>query len=285
MQSLNQLHIDKFRAKTFRTAEGYEIRDIKEAVSFVNERGFIFFWPIKELLLPSLWTAVAGERPVADAHDDPGHITWGWKDSLVGKREWYYAKFLRKKSTMISFEMLPYFYALSENYGSYEEDYLTIYQQGRLTQEEKRIYETLLENGEMDSIELKQATYLIGRSSEARFNRAIVNLQANLMILPVNVVQSGGWRYAFTYDITARHYPEIVKTTQNISEITARRIIIDRYLKSVGAAQLWNIVRLFRWPVALIQQALQELLLQGSIIGNIQVKNHSGEWFAMRELV
>ncbi len=67
--------------------------------------------------MPSLWTAVAGDRPVADKHDDPGHITWGWKYKALGKKIWYYAKTLRKKATMISLEIAPYFYALSENYG------------------------------------------------------------------------------------------------------------------------------------------------------------------------
>ena len=82
----------------------------------VNERGFIYFWPIKDITMPNLWVAVAGDRKVADAHDDPGHATWGWKDSMLGKRQWYYAKVLRKKATMISLKTAPFFYALSENY-------------------------------------------------------------------------------------------------------------------------------------------------------------------------
>ena len=49
--------------------------------------------------MPSLWTAVAGDRPVADAHDDPGHITWGWKDRSLDKKIWYYGKILRRKAT------------------------------------------------------------------------------------------------------------------------------------------------------------------------------------------
>lgn len=51
-----------------------------QVVDFVNERGSVYFWPIKDVTLPSLWTAVAG------AHDDPGHVSWGWKDSLLGQR-------------------------------------------------------------------------------------------------------------------------------------------------------------------------------------------------------
>ncbi len=81
---------------------------------------------------------MAGDRPVADAHDDPGHATWGWKDGALQKKIWYYGKILRHKATIISLEIAPYFYALSENYGLPEEDYLIAYHEGRLTQSAKR---------------------------------------------------------------------------------------------------------------------------------------------------
>ena len=102
----------------------------RQAVDFVNQRGFVYFWPIKGVTLPSLWAAVAGERPVPNEHDDPGHVTWGWKDELLGARRWYYAKVLRKKATFIALDVVPNFYALSENYGEPEQDYLLQYQEG-----------------------------------------------------------------------------------------------------------------------------------------------------------
>ena len=136
--------IESYRQQTFLSTSGKRIKSKEQAIQFVDQRGFIFFWPIKDVLLPSLWVAVAGDRPVADAHDDPGHVTWGWKDSLLGTRHWYYAKVLRKKSTIISLPVAPYFYALSENYGSPEEDYQVQYMQGTMTQEAKAVYEALL---------------------------------------------------------------------------------------------------------------------------------------------
>ena len=129
---LDRLHA--YRATTYQSGPERTIRQPEQAVEFVRRRGFVFFWPIQGVELPSLWVAVAGDRPVADAHDDPGHVTWGWKDSLLGKRVWYYAKVLRKRATLIDLNIAPYFYALSENYGSPEEDYLIQYQEGRMKQ-------------------------------------------------------------------------------------------------------------------------------------------------------
>src|SRR5574340_975227 len=119
--------VQAYRARTFRTLPNLRLRNPDAAVDFVKERGFIFFWPITSVAYPSLWSAVAGDRPVPDTHDDPGHVTWGWKDRMLGKKRWYYARILRKRNTIISLETIPFFYALSPNYGSPEEDYLEEY--------------------------------------------------------------------------------------------------------------------------------------------------------------
>src|SRR3989337_1224329 len=171
--------LETYRARTYRRLPGLRVKTKEQAIAFVNERGFIYFWPIKEILLPSLWAAVAGDRPVADAHDDPGHVTWGWKDSLLGARKWYYAKVLRKKATIIALDVAPYFYALSENYGDPRGDYLLLHEQGLLTQQAKQVYEALLHEGALDSVALRKAAPLSSRESDSRFNKALEDLQAD----------------------------------------------------------------------------------------------------------
>jgi len=125
--------------RTFHLPPAKPLSSQSQALRFVNERGFVYFWPIKGMLLPTLWAATAGDRPVPNEHDDPGMVTWGWKDDALGKHIWYYGKILRRKATFISLEVAPYFYALSENFGSPEEDYLLAYEEGRLTQAAKQI--------------------------------------------------------------------------------------------------------------------------------------------------
>ena len=227
MPTITQDRLKDYRAQTYRLNPGLQLKSRDEAVSYVNERGFVFFWPITQVNLPSLWTATAGDRPVADAHDDPGHVTWGWKDSLLGQKAWYYAKILRKKGTMVSLQVVPYFYALSENYGTPEEDYLTIYEQGRLTLEEKLVYEALLDNGPLDTIALRKAAHMTSRESESRFNRALTELQAGFKIVPVGVTKSGAWHYAFAYDIATRPYPELIEQSRYIGELDARQKIAE----------------------------------------------------------
>jgi hypothetical protein len=277
--------IQDYRLQTFRLAPGLRLKDRDEAVQFVNQRGFVLFWPINGVTYPSLWTAVAGDRPVADAHDDPGHITWRWKDSLVGSRAWYYAKVLRKKATMIAIPVVPYFYALTENYGDPEEDYLILYQQGRMTQEAKIIYETLLDHGALDTVALRKAAHMTSQESESRFNKAITDLQADFKILPVAVTQAGAWRYAFAYDLVTRQYPEIIDQTRFITEKQARQKLAEVYFLSLGAAPLNDFVRFFGWQRQDCEQAVNALEESGILHRHIEVQQFPGEWIASNKIV
>jgi hypothetical protein len=112
---LTQEQLGAYRARTYRTLDALRITTKEEAIAHVDARGFVMFWPIKGIEMPSLWAAVAGDRPVADEHDDPGHVTWGWKDALLDARRWYYGKILWRKATILSLDVVPSFYALSEN--------------------------------------------------------------------------------------------------------------------------------------------------------------------------
>ena len=208
MPSIDLEKLKAYRLKTFHLSPGDRLSKPAQALDFVNERGFIYFWPIRGILLPSLWVAAAGDRPVPNEHDDPGMVTWGWKDDALGKKIWYYGKILRRKATFISLDVAPYFYALSENYGSPEEDYLLAYEEGRLTQAAKQIYETLLDKGSLDTISLRKEARLLN-AKESIFNRALEDLQKDFKILPMGISEAGAWKYAFRYDITARYLPEL----------------------------------------------------------------------------
>ena len=282
MPTLDLKKLSSHRAKTFRLHPAPRVSSQKAAREFVNSRGFIYFWPIKGIDLPSLWTAVAGNRLVAEKHDDPGHITWGWKDNALGKKIWYYAKILRKKATMISLDVVPYFYALSENYGSPEEDYLLAYEEGRLSQSAKQVYEALLNEGAMHTIDLRNTAKLTN-AKESEFNKALEVLQADFKILPVGVAKAGAWKYAFIYEIVSRHYPELPEKARFISEAEARRKLVELYFESVGAAQERDVQKLFGWQSELTRRTIAGLIEKGKL-REVNHPTQKGTWFALINL-
>jgi len=284
MPTLNLDRLKAQQARTFRLLPATRLTTAAQAADFVNERGFIYFWPIKGIVLPTLWVATAGDRPVPNEHDDPGQITWRWKDDSLGKKIWYYGKILRRKATFISLEIAPYFYALSENYGSPEEDYLLAYEEGHLTLAAKQVYEALLDKGSLDTISLRKEARLLN-AKESVFNRALEDLQMDFKILPVGIAEAGAWKYAFRYDITARHMPELPEKARSIGEAEARQKLVELYFASVGAAQVRDVIRLFGWPPELAKRTVARLVQNGFLKDSISHPQMAGEWVALPELV
>lgn len=274
----------EYRAQTFRSTHDLRITSAARAIEFVNQRGFVFFWPIKGFLLPSLWVAAAGDRPVPDEHDDPGHVTWGWKDELLDKRVWFYTRFLRKRNTIISLQTIPYFYALSPNYGSPEEDYLIEYDEGRMPLETKLVYEALLKEGPMDTIALRRASHLAGPGSETSFNRALESLQVSLRILPVGISQAGAWHYSFMYDLVHRHFPDLIEQARPVSEYEARRVLLEQYFRSMGAASLHDAARLLGWRQEDVQYTADKLVAEGKLMAGMVVSGEKNGCLVVPEL-
>lgn len=277
MKTVSAAQLRRYRERTYRLKPALRLRTEADAVRFVNERGFLYFWPIAGVELPSLWAAVAGDRPVSDQHDDPGHVTWGWKDRLLGERRWFYAKLLRGKATFVSLAALPYFYALSENYGDYRHDYLALYEEGRLTADARAVFEALLEKGPLHSIALRKEARL---SANTRFEKALVELQTGLKILPVGVAQAGAWRYAHIYDIVDRFFPELPAQAGALSRAQARTHLTRLYLDSVGVATEKDVQRLFRWPVEDVRRTCAQMLETGTAVAVESVADQAGAWLA-----
>jgi len=265
MQIVDSTKLTELRQKTFRISENHSIRNKNEAVRFVNERGFVFFWPIQNVNLPSLWTAVAGDRPVANEHDDPGHITWRWKDNLLSKKDLYYGRVLARKNCMISLELLPFFYALSPNFGDVENEYLDDYRKGTLSHEAKTIYSLLLEKGRMDTISLRRSAKMNGGGAESKFNKALEDLQGMFRIIPLGISDAGRWHYSYIYGVFHHKFPEAIQIATTISEENARQKIIMTYAESIGSFNEAELRRLFHWNTNFSAKTLNNLIASGQL--------------------
>jgi len=271
------LTLDEIKCRrefNYRRTPERRVRTVEEARAFVEEVGFCHFWPIKDAELPNLLHAIAGrERPVPMEHDDPDiGKCWGWKDDSLDKKWWYYGKFLRRRATLVSLVELPYFYALSENFGDLS-DYLEEYNAGMMTAESKQIYEALLEHGPLDTVRLRREARMSAESAKSRFERALVDLEVGLKVLPVGVAEAGAWRYAFIYELVQRHFPELPEQARQIRRGEARRRLVSRYLDTVVAADrkaIGQVFHVLKWTPAELERTINTLL-QEQIIQEVQV--------------
>ena len=278
LETISKEWIEEQRAHIYHRTPDRRIETVQAALAFVDEVGFCHFWPIKGAELPNLFHAVAGRvRPVPSQHDDPDiSKSWRWKDDALGQRQWCYGKLLRKRATIVSLEMLPLFYASSENLGGLD-DYLDEYQAGLMSAEAKWVYEALLEHGPLDTIQLRQEAHLASGNAKSRFNRALVELQTGLKVLPVGVARTGRWGYAFIYEILQRHFPELPEQARGIRRSEAQIKLVSRYLGLVVAADRTMVKRIFhvlRWTPGELERTLSALLDE-DVIQEAQVSGFS----------
>ena len=263
--TISDKDIQSYRRRTYRINPKLQLNSIEDALEHVDARGFVMLWSIKGLEMPSLWTAVAGDKPVAKEHDDPGHITWGWKDQMLDQRRWYYGKLLRGKATFVSLRILPCFYAIAPRLADLD-DYREAYHAGHLTHEAKAIADVLRRRGPQNSVGLRQITHMTARSSKSRFNRALTDLQRGLWILPIGVADAGSWHYAFIYELFDRWFPDVSEQARGISLRQARAELVKCYLRSLGVSESREIGKLFQWEPNSTLQALDDLETAGDAL-------------------
>ena len=273
MKSPSKSSIVAARENRYRRRLNLRVKDQQQAVEFVNDVGFCFLFPIQKVEMPSLWDAIAG-RVVKTYPDHKGYEierTWGWKDDALDKRLWFYGKLIRGKATLISLDFLPKFYALSENFGDYEHDYLAEYKTGALTAEAKIVYEALLRNGALDAVRLRREVRMTSDASKGRFEKALTDLQTGLKVLPVGIAPAGAWRYAFIYEILPRWLPDVSDRARSISRAEARYHILDRYIHNVIASPLPTAARVFGWKLPEAKQAAEMLAAQGRLEMDVKI--------------
>ncbi len=267
VETVSKEWIEQRRAWNYWRTPDLRIQTPERALDFVNQAGFCHFWPVKGVELPNLFHAIAGRvRPVPRQHDDPDiSKCWGWKDAALGQRQWYYGKLLHRRATLVSLDLLPTFYAGSENLGDLD-DYLDEYRAGLMTAEAKWLYEALLEHGPLDTIELRQQAGLSGGGAKSRFDRGLMELQTGLKVLPVGVARKGRWKYAFIYDLLNRHFPDLAELAREVKRSEGQRTLVSRYLDNVVATDRAMVKRVFhvlRWTSTELERTIASLVEAG----------------------
>lgn len=264
---LTPARIAALRDARYRRKRSLRLKDADDIRAFVDDVGVCLLFPIQGIEMPNVYQAVAGgEKALTPQHDDP-HIalTWNTKDQALDKRWWYYGKLIKGKATLVSLDLLPHFYALSENFGG-EDDYLHEYQSGALSADAKNIYAALLRHGPLHAIDLKRKANLYGDALKGRFDKALTELQVGLKVLPVGVAEAGAWRYAFIYDIVSRWFPDVSERARTITRGEAQATILSRHLRNVICATPKDVSRLFGWSAQETATAIRRLVERGEVV-------------------
>jgi hypothetical protein len=269
---VNETRLEKLRDQIYRRTRPRRVRTLQDAARFIDDVGFcLLFASTQNIELPSLFEAVKGRRDVhIEDWDADSDRLWVWKNDLPAAKRAYYGKALASgKPVFISLKMLPYLYAMRAPRDVNEE-----YRHGRTSLQAKRVYDVLRERGPTPAIELKRAAGFERKDGTRRFHQGLDELQRAMVVMPVGaVVESGAWASQI-FGLTARWFTSEIERSERVDLYEARRQVIAKYIKTVVAAKVATIMRLFSMPRADVGAAADELIAK-------RILKKNGEWLVL----
>lgn len=215
--------IEEYRDARWRREATRQVETAFDAERFVEQAGFTACMTDSRRPGPSLYVAVCGRRDaVLPRHvqkDPESSLTWRLKDELVARGKVYYAKLARGKATFIAPRMVPYFHAL---WGVRRAD-----EPRRLSRTARRLLQVLRREWEMSTAELRDESAVKDR---ARFNRALDELQATMLVVPGAVFYQP--KFTYTWTLAVGRFPDALR--RRIARDVALREIARCFLSGAG---------------------------------------------------
>ncbi|NME04932.1 hypothetical protein [Psychrobacillus sp. BL-248-WT-3] len=177
-----------------------QIKTYKEAIHIIEEFGLL---PLAPLIpdYPSLGSITAKEVWHSDTEFDP----WMWRTQFSMDGTAGYGKFIKKKSVLISRELLPYFKRVLGEEDSVEQRFAD----GKLSREALVVFQLIQEEQGIDTRVLRKKSGLIQKEQKKVFENALLELQGYMDIVIAGIQEKtdehgekNGWNStAFeTYD-------------------------------------------------------------------------------------
>ena len=215
--------IEVHRDRMWRRDPENRVDDVYAAERFVEDVGFCEALTDSRRPGPSLYVAVCGRR---DAHmprnvqkDPESSLAWTIKDDVMRRGRCFYGKVLRGRSTFIAPRLLPFFNALWGIPQRMEKQVLS--------NDAQIILKIMRREWEMGTRDLREAS---GISERARFDKAMVQLQKALKIIPTEVLYEPTFTYIWS--IPEARFSEQLK--EKVEREEALKEIARSYLVGAG---------------------------------------------------
>jgi chromosome segregation and condensation protein ScpB len=234
------------------------IGSLEAAAAFVDEVGIAVAWGKADLVLPSLWHAIAGPDADWAIRDETGKSVafspeferlWRWKDELPEQRLACAGKHFNDAALLIAPRLLGAAYALTERSGAVDD-----FREDELEALELEVAEAVLENEPLTGRELRR---VLATNDRRAVDRAIRRLQRRLVLTNAGAVeQDQGWR-AIRQDLFARRWGKSLRRLPREEE--GRRVLALAVLAGTDEVSAADLAGAVGWRRKQAEAVLSEL--------------------------
>jgi hypothetical protein len=214
---------------------------------FVKRVGIAYlFGGPKAADLPNLHAEVTGLDRIDEWNEDTD-VVWACRGELPLRGVAWYGEWLRGRGTFVARRVLP---AALGWMGRSPDEEAELAAAHRLSREAGTLYEVLLTEGPLASMELREQAGHPGPAGTKSFQRALHALQRSLLITHYGAkVEQSTWASG-VFEPTQRAFPNC----HRLERIEALRQLVEVYREN-GGADHGGAARLFRAPVEEVRAA------------------------------
>ena len=215
--------IEEYRDQRWRREGARQVDNAFSAERFIEEVGFAACLTDCRRPGPSLYVAVCGRRdavmPRNVQKDEEASLTWVLKDEIIARGKVYYAKLARGKAMFLAPRMIPCFHAI---WGIRKSE-----EPRRLSRAAQAVLKVLRKEWEISTADLRLDS---GVKDRAKFNKAMDELQAAMLVMPSEVYYQPKFTYIWTLGVG--RFPDELR--KRVNRDVALREIARGFLASAG---------------------------------------------------
>ncbi len=215
--------IEVYRDRMWRRDPECRVEDVHMAERFIEDVGFCEALTDSRRPGPSLYVAVCGRR---DAHmprnvqkDPESSLAWTIKDDVMRRGRCFYGKVLRGHATFVAPRLIPFFNAL---WGIPRKSEKT-----QLSSDAQLILKVMRREWEMGTRDLREES---GIPERARFDKALLELQKALKVIPSDVLYEP--KFTYIWSVPEARFAD--QLTEVVDREVALKEIARAYLAGAG---------------------------------------------------
>lgn len=246
------------RLACWRQTPDTRLAGAEAAIPLINQLGFVTLYPVSPEI-PNLYHAYVGDptRPTDSKWDSPAGQVYSWRWVLGRQKVAFYTALVKKRSTWVSWALLPAVLRLWGELRMPDE----LYDTGIITPEAYRIAQALdsadrpLSTGELR----ERAGFPTGKEQRAAYLKAVEELETRLLLAKVF---EEGEDDAY-HVLVADRYREHMEAADRMTRDDALDAFLSTYLPSAVYALPATLAKHLKLPEAEPRAGLERLVAGG----------------------
>lgn len=245
--------LERYRDTLWRRLPSLRVQDDGAAVSFLHDISMSLAFGGYALGVPTLWVAACGQRepvfPEHSHHDPAVGFVWAAKETLVHSGDVFYGRLFLGKPSFVARNWMA--------------TVLAAFPPRALSPAARAVVATLEQHGSLATKELNTRSGIRDRKL------LTIALEETQIALKVVKLEERSDPFTYVWGTLDKLFGLEMEDSGAIPEDAARRKIVARWVRNLGAVQIHRLARILGWEPSLVDRPVRDLVESGAIVDEV----------------